>query len=92
MRQSYDPARINAVILLTDGKNDYPPDVDLDGLVHELQSQNESEAVRVFAIAYGADADLPTLRRISSASRATAYDAADPASIDKVFTAVVSNF
>jgi Ca-activated chloride channel family protein len=92
MREDYDPSRINAVILLTDGKNDYPPDVDLDGVVRELQSQTEGQAIRVFAIAYGADADLPTLQRISAASRATAYNAADPASIDKVFTAVVSNF
>jgi Ca-activated chloride channel family protein len=92
MRQGYDPTRINAVILLTDGKNDYPQDVDLDGLVRELQAQSEGDAIRVFAIAYGADADLPTLQRISQASRATAYNASDPASIDKVFTAVVSNF
>jgi Ca-activated chloride channel homolog len=48
--------------------------------------------VRVFPIAYGADADLPTLRQIADATSAAVYDSSDPTSIDKVFTAVVSNF
>src|SRR5438067_4596648 len=48
--------------------------------------------VRVFPIAYGQDADLPTLKRIAEATNATVYDAADPKSINKVFLAVVSNF
>jgi Ca-activated chloride channel family protein len=48
--------------------------------------------VRVFPIAYGQDADLGELTKIADASRAAAYDASDPASIDKVLTAVISNF
>ena len=48
--------------------------------------------VRVFTIAYGADADLASLERISEASRAAAYDATDPLTIDSVFTNVLSNF
>ena len=48
--------------------------------------------VRVFPIAYGSDADLDVLRQIAEATNAAAYDASDPASISKVFTAVVSNF
>jgi Ca-activated chloride channel family protein len=92
MRDNLDPARINAVVVLSDGKNEYPPDVDLDGLLRDLQSESEAENVRVFPIAYGADADLPTLTRIAEASRAAAYNSTDPASIDRVFTAVISNF
>jgi Ca-activated chloride channel family protein len=92
MRSSFDPQRINAVVLLTDGKNEYPPDTDLTGLLRELQSEGEDQAVRVFPIAYGDDADLATLQKVATASRAAAYNAADPSSIDKVFTAVVSNF
>lgn len=92
VRQSFDPERINAVLFLTDGKNEYPPDTNLDGLLKDLQSEDESVAVRVFTIGYGDDADLPTLRRIAEASRGAAYDASDPASIDKVFTNVISNF
>ena len=91
-RKQFAPDRINAVIVLTDGKNEYPPDNDLDGLVASLQTEDEEQAVRVFTIAYGDQADLGVLRRIADASRGAAYDAKDPASIDKVFTAVVSNF
>ena len=87
-----DNTKINAVVLLTDGRNEYPQDTDLAGLERELAPEDTSHAVRVFPIAYGADADLASLRGIADAARAAAYDASDPASIDKVFTAVLSNF
>ena len=92
VRESFDPNRINAVLFLTDGKNEYPPDTNLDRLLDDLTVEDESVAVRVFTIGYGDDADLPTLKRIAEASRGAAYDASDPASIDKVFTNVISNF
>ena len=96
---AFDPDRINAVVLLSDGVNDdgdtSDDDEQLDELLASLQSDSEgqlSSPVRVFPIAYGADADLATLRRIAEASTAAVYDASDPTSIDKVFAAVVSNF
>ena len=92
VRAAYDPSRINAVVLLTDGKNEYPQDTDLDGLLHQLQTASEETPVRVFPIAYGQDADITTLAKIAAASRAAVYNASDPASIDEVFTAVLSNF
>ena len=51
-----------------------------------------AKAVRVFPIAYGQDADTATLRRIAEASNAALYSASNPATINDVFTAVVSNF
>jgi Ca-activated chloride channel family protein len=95
----YEPSRINAVVLLTDGRNDDGATDDdedqLETLLNRLRAGSEGQAtrpVRVFTIGYGEDADLPTLRRIAEATNAAAYDASDPASIAKVFTAVVSNF
>jgi Ca-activated chloride channel family protein len=93
--QTFDAQRINAVLLLTDGKNEDERNTDLDGLLRSLRARNEGQVanpVRVFPIAYGQDADLPTLKRIAEATNATVYNAADPKSIDKVFLAVVSNF
>ena len=55
-------------------------------------SNAQENGVRVFTIAYGPDADLATLQQISEASRAAAYDARNPATIDKVFANVLSNF
>ena len=84
--------RISAVVLLTDGRNEYPGDSDLSDLERALSPEDTSLSVRFFPIGYGADADLPTLKAIAQAARGAAYDASDPASIDKVFTAVLSNF
>lgn len=89
---SYDRSRINAVVVLTDGRNEYPADSNIDSLAAELDREDTSAVVRVFPIAYGDNADLGELTRIADASRAAAYDASDPASIDKVLTAVLSNF
>jgi Ca-activated chloride channel family protein len=83
---------INAVVVMTDGKNEYPDDTDVDGLIRQLGDQALEGGVRVFTIAYGEDADLDTVKRISEASRAAAYDASDPQTIDAVFTNVLSNF
>jgi Ca-activated chloride channel family protein len=95
LRDSYDDAKINAVVLLTDGKNEDPRNNNVDSLLSTLRSGSEgqsSKPVRIFPIAYGKDADLATLRRIAEATNAAAYDASNPATIDRVFTAVVSNF
>ena len=89
---SYDPSRINAVVLLTDGRNEFPADNNIDSLTAELTNEDTDRTVRIFPIAYGADADLGELTKIADASRAAAYDSSDPASIDKVLTAVLSNF
>ena len=95
MQSGFAPERINAVVLLTDGRNEDPRNDDLEGLLTKLRSTNEGQSarpVRIFPIAYGGDADLAVLRRIAEATNATAYDASDPTSISKVFTAVISNF
>jgi Ca-activated chloride channel family protein len=95
LRQTFDPTRINAVVLLTDGKNEDDRNPDVNGLLTRLRNSNEGEAtrpVRIFTIGYGKDADLGVLRRIAEATNAAAYDASDPTSINQVFTAVISNF
>lgn len=96
---TYDPSRINAVVLLTDGMNDDgdtdDDDEQLRDLLDALSAESEgqqSRPVRVFPISYGQGADLTTLRRIAEASQAAVYDSSDPRSITKVFVAVVSNF
>lgn len=91
----FDPERINAVVLLTDGRNEDERNDDLEGLVNDLRSRSEgenAEPVRIFPIAYGGDADTGTLRLIAEATNAQVYDASDPTTIGNVFTAVISNF
>jgi Ca-activated chloride channel family protein len=97
--ENFDPTRINAVILLTDGVNDdgeqSDDDEQLADLLDELRAGGEGQAtrpVRVFTIAYSADAAADVLRRIAEASTAASYESTDPTTIDQVLTAVVSNF
>ncbi|MGH9154684.1 MAG: substrate-binding domain-containing protein [Acidimicrobiales bacterium] len=95
VKESFDPARINAVLLLTDGRNEDPRNSDLDETLRVLRAGSEgnsSAPVRLFTIAYGEGADLAVLRRLAEATNAAAYDASDPKTIDRVFTAVISNF
>jgi Ca-activated chloride channel family protein len=92
VRKTAGADTINAIVVMTDGKNENPGDTDLDGLIGQLTDQASEGGIRVFTIAYGQDADLETLKRISEASRAAAYDATDPQTIDTVFTNVLSNF
>ncbi len=99
MKAGYDPSRINAIVLLTDGVNEdgkTSDDLDqLSALIGELRSGSEgstSQPVRVFTISYGKDADKATLKRIAEATNAALYDASNPQTINQVFTNVVSNF
>jgi Ca-activated chloride channel family protein len=92
MLADLDTTRINAIILLSDGKNEYPPDTDLASLLDQLEGESVDTSVRVFTIGYGAGADTQALSDIADASRGQYYEANDPTSIEKVLTSVLSNF
>jgi Ca-activated chloride channel family protein len=90
VQSGWDPSHINAVLLLTDGQDSNGGS---DGaLVHALAVQPQGMSVPVFTIAYGSDADLATLKRISGASHGLFYNAPDPSQIGTVFADVISNF
>src|SRR5262249_36833435 len=92
LHDSFDPTKINAVVLLTDGKNEYDKDNNLDSLLAGLDTEDADSAVRVFPIAYGGQADFSVLQRIGKAAKATPYDATDPTTPQPVMAAVISNF
>ncbi|MEC3977937.1 substrate-binding and VWA domain-containing protein [Amycolatopsis sp. H20-H5] len=92
MKQHLDPNAINAVVVLTDGRNEDQNGVDLNNLVSQLKTEGGGDNVRVFTIAYGGDADQDVLRQIAQATQGSEYDSSKPDSIDQVFTAVISNF
>lgn len=99
MLDTYDPAQINAVVVLSDGQNDdeNPDDDDAEfqeliAALEEGSEGSQSRPVRVFTISYGEGADTQALRTISQATNAATYNSSNPASIEQVFTAVISNF
>jgi Ca-activated chloride channel family protein len=87
--------RINAVLVLTDAGNEEPSDTGLSAITaiqRELRSQPDDRLVRVFTVGYGAsEPDADVLQRIARASRG-AYYRADPGTIQRVLTEVISNF
>jgi Ca-activated chloride channel family protein len=90
----YAPERINALLVLSDGRNEDPRNEEIGPLLEDLRSRTEGSGspVRIFPIAFSGDADLQALSDIAEATDAAAYDATDPTTIERVFTAVVSNF
>jgi len=90
-----EPGRINAIVLLSDGQ-DTDSVTSLDSLVAQLgkdaKEGGDESLVRVFAIAYGADADKTALKRIAEATGGQMFDASDPQRIDLVFASVINNF
>ena len=99
MLETYDATRINAVVLLTDGKNEDSNGGDdakqLNDLLKFMQDQTQGEnakPVRLFTIGYGADADTRILTNMAEAANGSYYAAKDPKTINKVFIQVISNF
>jgi Ca-activated chloride channel homolog len=90
--KDYKDTCINTIVLLSDGKNDTRHPGDLGGLSEQLSHQNHSTPVLVFTLAYGPDADVPTLLEIARASGAHYYDATDPTRLEEVLGELVTSF
>ena len=86
VRNTYDPAKVNTVVLLTDGQNEYPSGLDLPGLLTKLRSlADPSRPVPIITIGVGSQADVATLQQISAATGGKAYSVRNPADIRGVF-------
>jgi len=84
-----DPQRIDAVVVLTDGYNEDEHDTDLHGLLTHLTSHPD---IRVFTIAYGAGADVTTLKKIAQATNAWDYDATETRDLADVLPRALASF
>jgi hypothetical protein len=87
VQAGYDPARVNSVVLLTDGRNeDDPVGIDLPTLLQTLRDESDpARPVPIITIGMGPDADIDTLRQISQTTGGTAYQALDPGDVESVF-------
>lgn len=91
---AWDPERINAIVLLSDGKNETlgPSPTSKKQLIAGLERLHDDTPVLVFTLAYGANADATTLREISTVTGAQFYDATDPTKISAVLGDLVTSF
>ncbi|WP_270887770.1 substrate-binding and VWA domain-containing protein [Pedococcus sp. 5OH_020] len=86
VRRSFDPSRINAVVLLSDGKNDDAKGISLRRLLGTLRKeQDQAHPVPVITIAYGPDSDATSMAAISAATAGSSYRAKDPRQISRIF-------
>jgi Ca-activated chloride channel homolog len=84
--------RIDAVVVLTDGKNDAQGGLDLTALLKLVTQGSGGRTARIITIAYGPDADQQTLAKIATASKGASYVAPTPADLPKVYASALSNF
>ncbi|GAA1798910.1 vWA domain-containing protein [Agromyces neolithicus] len=91
---AWDPDRINAIVLLSDGQNEYfGPSVTEAQMLANLQQLHHHETpVLIFSLAYGSGADVEALQSISSATGAHYYDATDPTKVSDVLGDLVTSF
>ncbi|NUP74699.1 MAG: VWA domain-containing protein, partial [Sinomonas sp.] len=92
LADAYRSDAINAVVVLSGGPNDTTRPGSLDALQAKLQAQPAGKKVRVFAIAYGNQADTDSLKAIASASGGEFFDATDPKTLKDVLRDVAGSF
>jgi Ca-activated chloride channel homolog len=84
--------RIDAVVVLTDGKNDVTGGLRLQKLLELLRTGVNGRTARVITIAYGPDADTDVLQQIATASKGATYVAPSTEELGKVYASALSNF
>ena len=88
--RSYRPHYSNAVVLMTDGRNEDPGSIGLDELLTRLRELRDPDRpVRIVGIAISDDADLAALQRMGHATGGAGYLAAQPQDILGVFARAV---
>lgn len=91
VRGRYRADRINAVVVLTDGRNSKRSGRSLDALLDLLASAPD-RPVRIVTIAYGRDVDHDVLNRIAAATGGAAYTAPTTDDIPTAYASALSNF
>jgi Ca-activated chloride channel family protein len=92
MQRSYRDGRLNAVVILTDGRNDDTGSISRSALLSALKAEYDpARPVHVITVGYGDDVDLPALQAIAAATHGSATAAKDPRDIDKVLFQALSS-
>jgi Ca-activated chloride channel family protein len=92
VRSQYDPSRVNAVVLMTDGRNeDTTSSRTLSQLLNQLKAESDpARPVKVITIGIGAGADAAALSQISAATGGTFYAVRQASDIAGVFLDAVA--
>jgi Mg-chelatase subunit ChlD len=86
LKDGFDPTKVNAEVLITDGRNDRPGGLSLTDLLNRLRNEYDpTRPVEIIGIGLGPDADMTVLNQIASATGGKAYQALDGAAFRAVF-------
>ena len=86
VQANFDPERVNAVVILTDGKNEDPGGgLSLDQLMANIRNATDpKKPIAITTIGIGPDVDAKALQQISRSSFSDFYGAASPADMTTV--------
>jgi len=86
VKASYDPQRVNAVVILTDGKNEDPGGgLSLEQLLAKIKDATDPKRpIAITTIGIGPGVDAESLRKISRSSYSDYYGAENPADMTTV--------
>ena len=85
LQRTYDPSKVNTLVVITDGKNDDPDGgLSLSRLVSRLKDADHSRPISVAMVGITKDADVSALRSIADAAGGRLYRADQPAKIQAV--------
>jgi hypothetical protein len=84
--------RLNALVVITDGRNEDARSISLGSLLDSLRVQFDGvRPVRIIAIGYGRQADTATLSRITDITGGRTYQALTADEVDKAFVQVLAD-
>ncbi len=85
LQRTYDPTKVNTLVVITDGRNDDPDGgLSLTQLVARLQAADASRPISVAMVGITRDADVSALSRIATAAGGRLFRANQPAKIQDV--------
>ncbi len=90
VQANWDPAKINSVVLMTDGQNDNPGGLTLDQVIDELKKvADPAKRVQVIAIGIG-EASQTELEKITQVTGGGVFIAQDPSKIGQIFLQAIA--
>jgi len=89
--QGWDAARLNLVLVLTDGRDDDVSGITRDQLIAQLTAlQDPKRPTRIIFVGLGPDVDAVELDQIAATTGGRAFTTPDPAGIRNVFAAALA--
>lgn len=86
---NYDENATNAVVVLTDGRNETDNGISLEDLLTKLRDGPAGQPVQVITVGFGEEIDFEVLREISETTGARANRSADGFDLDDVLLSAV---